>query len=165
MAQYGEVLIDTNPRVDLLYGHFDRYFNYPQMIKIKNIDDKSMYICKIKCIKENTNKYIIVFSLCDTSPIGKHIPLTQLQWSSLHTTILENKYNIIEHEYIPNINTPLNVDINRIKITSEGSTYDCNDFPISVQLIPKNYNSNEYNASGTIISAIETYSTIVTIID
>jgi hypothetical protein len=165
MAQYGELLIDTNPQIDLLYGYFDKYFNYPLMIKIKNIDDKSMYICKIKCIKENTNKYIIVFSNYDTSPIGKNIQLKRLQWSSLHTSILPTKYNIIEHEYTPNINNPLKVEINRIKITSEGSTYECNDFPISIKLIPKNYNSNEYNESGNIINALETYSTVVTIID
>ncbi len=163
MAQYGELLVDTNPQIDLLYGYFDRYFNYPQMIKIKNVDGKSMYICRIKCTIVNTNRYIIVFSPHDPSPVGTRVALGQLQWFTLHTSTLKEDHNIPQHVYVPSRNTPLNVTIERTKTTSDGSTYECQSFPLSIFLVSKTFSENEYNATGNIINALETYSTIVTI--
>ena len=62
MSQYGEIL-DTfyDSGKENMYKAFTKYFNNPNMIKIKDVNGYSMYMTKTYCLLSNECRYIIVF--------------------------------------------------------------------------------------------------------
>ena len=69
-------------------------------------------------------------------------------------------------EYQPKDRGFLNAVIKQISKDENMTTYRCEDFPIEIGLLRTTKDTyNEYAPSGTILSAIETYQTIVTIIE
>lgn len=162
MAHYGEIFEAYEPDKDIMYKAFDTYFNSPVLTKIKNINGNSMYMTKIVCLLGNESRYIICFVIQDDLPVGTIEKLSNMRWLSLQTRSLSDIYNIPSHRYQPKADGPLNVVINRINVTSEASTYKCDSFPISVTLLHKKGES-DYQPKGNVISALETYATIITL--
>jgi len=162
MAHYGEIFEAYEPDKDIMYKAFDSYFNSPVLTKIKNINGNSMYMTKIVCLLGNESRYIICFVIQDDLPVGTMEKLSNMRWLSLQTRSLSDTYNIPSHRYQPKADGPLSVVINRTNISSEASTYKCDSFPISVTLLHKKGES-DYQPTGNVISALETYATIITL--
>ena len=163
---YGEIVDDYNPQDDYIYSVVTSYFQHPSLTKIKNQDNYSMWACKIYTLLANQFKYIIAFTHIDHStPMGTIEPLKDIKWVNLQTrTLTENiKCNI--HSYTPSYDTPLKASINRINVTKESSIYSCQSFPtISINLLHNNKkDKNTYQNEGTIVAALETYETILSI--
>lgn len=156
------MLDDTfKPDNENMYKAFDDYFNHPTMVKIKDVNGHSMYMSKTYCLLSKECRYIIVFVKADNMPIRTQELLSSLQWASLQTRTLEDHHSLPPHGYQPRREGPLNVIINRTSVTKEASTYSCEDFPLTVTLLPVKGGQNSYQDRGNIIAALETYNTII----
>jgi hypothetical protein len=164
MIAYGTLLEDYNPITERIYTMITEYFDNPLMIKTKDIDKNSMYICKITCFLSTELRYIICFVEKDMSPIGNQVYLSNLKWVSLQTRSMTENYSVKEHSYNPKKEGHCTSQIKRVKMSDEAFTYECSNFPsLIITLIPTK-TKKTYNESGTIIAALETYSTILTFI-
>ena len=165
MAQYGTMIDEFASVNEDIYEMFTNYFNNPTMVKTKNEDRYSVYVCKLYCLLNKECRYIIIFTKIDTNNINDELPLKSLEWVSLQTrTLPYDEYNNIKsHGYIPKEIGPLLTKINRIKITDEASTYTCDDYPIIITLLhTRTKSSLSYQNRGTVIAALETWETIIT---
>jgi len=162
MAHYGELLDIFEPDKDNMYKEFDKYFNHPTMVKIKNVNKHSMYMTKTVCLLSNECRYIIAFLPLDEFPIGGKERMNNLRWMSLQTRTLPDKHDLPSHGYQHKRDGALKATITRTCVTPEASTYKCETFPLIVTLLHKK-SDYDYQSTGNIISAIETYSTIITL--
>ncbi len=163
MAQYGELLDVYEPEKDAFYGYFDDYFNHPTMVKIKNVSELGVYMSKTYCLLTNECRYIIVFVNEDYQPAGTKQELKKLPWISLQTRTLSDKHDLPPHDYQPKAIGPLNKKIVRINKTNEASTYRCEGLPITITLLhTKTDTDSEYQQYGNVITALETYQTVIT---
>ena len=163
LSQYGEEFGVVNLQLDEMYAHFDDYFNHPTMVKIKDVDSYSVYMSKTYCLLSNECRYIVVFIHTDSMPTRTQEPLANLRWVSLQTRTLEDKHDLPPHNYKPRRTTPLNTPIIRTKVDKQCSTYKCEKYPLTVTLLHGKHGADEYQVRGSIISALETYNTILTL--
>ena len=164
MSQYGELLGGFDLETEKMYDHFDTYFNHPTMTKMKDVNYYSMYMSKTYCLLSNECRYIIVFVKKDDFPVETKQKLSGLKWDSLQTRTLPDKYNLPPHSYQPKKQGELKGIITRTNVTDDHSTYSCENYPITVTLLHTTKNKNEYQDKGNIIAALETYSTVITIV-
>jgi hypothetical protein len=164
MIQYGEMIESYEPELDNMYRAFHQYFNDPFMHKIKDVDIFSMYMCKTYCLLSKECRYIVTFVDKDNASNGEKIRLSEQRWKSLQTRTLEDKYNLPPHSYNVVARGPLSSQMVKTGGSNESTTYSCEMFPITVTLLnPKKTGVSGYQDRGIIISALETYQTIVTI--
>lgn len=166
MEKYGEVIDqDYNPIRDAIYPLFVQYFGNPLMSKSKDIDDYSMYICKIDALLGIEYRYIIAFVYHDKILPGTQIRLSKLPWLSLQTRTLKDEHNLPPHSYVPRRLSNLDKKIVLTYKDSEQYVYKAEGLPIIVTLLPKDSTKSksmmEYNNTGTIVNALETYQTII----
>lgn len=150
-----------------VYTHIDEYFENPQMTKIKNVENYSVYAVKIHCLLNNVRKYVMVFVDIDIFPNGHMKRLIDLKWHKLQTRMLEDNHNIKIHTYTPRRYEPLMVDIFQTNVDENGYTYyKCknNVYPLEVILLPAKKTDGIYQQNGSLVVAIETYNTIVSVI-
>lgn len=160
---YGTLIEDTFPERDNIYPIFSEYFNNPTMTKIKNQENLSLYIVKSYCLTSRFCRYIICFVDADDTPMNGEKQLSDLRWVSLQTRTLEDRHNCSTHGYEPKLEGPLICKIFKTKVSKEASTYNCEEFPVTVTLLHTEKNTSEsYQQTGTIIHALETWQTIIT---
>ena len=162
MAHYGEDLGAIIPANEDIYKAFKEYFQNPVMVKIKDVEGHSMYMCKTYCLLSNECRYIIVFVYQDVFPKSTKEYLGNLKWISLQTRTLPNQHDLPSHNYQSRREGLLNQIIHRFNKNENSSTYKCDTLPLSITLLNRPNNNNDYQNKGNIIAAIETYSTIIT---
>ena len=162
MAQYGELLDTYDPHREEIYSLFDNYFNKPNLVKIKDVDNHSVYMIKVHCLLSNDYRYLIAMVYKDNNNIGTQKPLSELFWISFQTRTLPDNHNIPIHSYESSFYKPIIKKIERTQLTKELSIYKCEDFPLRVMMLHRKPNINsEYLPSGNLLSAIETYHTVI----
>lgn len=161
--QYGQIL-DTNynPDHETTYKAFVDYFGNPLMTKIKNVQDYSMYLAKIHCLLSNQFRYLITFISKDNNSRGVTESLSNLYWESIQTRTMEDNHKLKSHTYAPRNMKPLTAKIDILTRDKEKSTYKCEELSLEVTLLHKRGDVHEYNNRGTVVSALETYNTIIT---
>ena len=160
---YGEIINDFSSERDELYEYFYKYFDNPTMYKIKDINNYSMYFCKIHCLLNNNYRYIIVFVFNDNEPIMNQQRLSQLKWENLQTRTLEDHHDLPQHKYQPTRNSKLYTPINRIIKDKDKSVYSCDKLPLQITLLHNKGGANQYQDQGNVITALETYNTLINI--
>jgi hypothetical protein len=163
--QYGQLFDpDYNPDNEPIYELFVKYFDNPVMTKIKDVNQFSMYVCEIKCGLSTQKRYLIVLIHKDERNIGSIESLKFLQWQSIQTRTLSYSYNdsLTPHYYRPH-NMPGLTDKIILNKRDSGSTlYDCEKYPLKITLLHTQKDSMyEYTNSGSIVTALETYHTII----
>ena len=109
---HGQLLDDYTPEKDFIYPAITAYFDNPIMVKIKDVDNYSMYLCKIHCLLSKDYRYIICFVTKDTSPVHTKANLENLKWISLQTRTLPEYYDTSHtHKYKPKREPPFNSEI------------------------------------------------------
>jgi hypothetical protein len=162
MAYHGKVFDNYfDPTREEYYDIFVHYFNNPIMTKIKNVDGYSMYISKIHAILGIEHRYIIVFVYRDNNILKHKETLKNLKWISIQTRTLTDDYDLQPHSYIPTRLAVLNKNIKLVRKDEKQYIYDVEELPLNIILLPKSKNI-DYNSSGNVLSAIETYQTIIT---
>ena len=102
MAHYGQIIdIGYDPRKEEIYTIFGKYFNFPKMVKIKDVKNYSMYGVKINISLGIEFRYILAFVEKDLNQVGQPKDFKDLKWIVLQTRTLEDDYNIPIHDYIP----------------------------------------------------------------
>ena len=116
-----------------------------------------MYGVKINISLGIEFRYILAFVEKDLNQVGQPKDFKDLKWIVLQTRTLEDDYNIPIHDYIPRRLAELD---STIKLLDTNYNYTVEKLPIKITLIPKT-GGMEYHSSGTLLSAIETYQTII----
>lgn len=171
MSSYGEIIDDYDPQREVIYKMFCDYFKNPTMIKVKDTDKHSMYLCKLYCLLNRECRYIIVFTEKNNVSYGTPDELKNLEWVSFQTRTLPDNYENANstntvHGYEAVAEGPLMAEIKRVNIKKETSTYHCTEFPLIVTLLHTQKNTAEaYQNKGTIIHALETFQTIITFLE
>jgi len=169
MAEYGQLLNFENKdnRLDFLYTNLDIYFKHPTMFKTKDTKNYSIYMCKLYCLLSEHCRYIIAIVSHDAHPLNTQQKLKNLRWVSLQTRTLKDQHDLPSHNYQPSKDNSINKTITRVEITDKKSTYKCEDLPIEISLLhnqEKDY-TTEYQDTGTIVAALETFETVITVLD
>jgi hypothetical protein len=164
-SQFGD-LIDGgyNPIKENVYNLFNSYFEHPRLIKKKDVGEYSMYITKIRSLLTNEYRYLIALVNADANEVGTIKQLLELEWVALQTRTFKENYDILVHSYNPRRYPPL-----MKKITRDMSNpalireynYFVDDLPILITLLPQKGELNEYNQTGIVPVALETFYTIV----
>jgi hypothetical protein len=132
------------------------------MTKIKDVQNYSMYMTKIHALLGIEYRYIIAFVYKDNSAIGTTSPLIDLRWQSLQTRGLQEDHNIPPQSYIPRKLPSINKRITLTHRDPNQYVYRTERLPIVVTLLPSSKNKGiEYSQTGTLVTALETYNTIL----
>lgn len=165
MSHYGQLLDSGyDPSKDTLYASFVQYFNNPLMTKIRDTNGYSMYLAKMNALLGIEYRYIIIFIYQDEAPIGSKEKLDKLRWVSLQTRTLREDHRLPLHTYIPTRLPSLDKKITLFNHDTQQYNYKVENLPITVTLLPSGKSANsgvEYQASGTLVTALETFHTIV----
>ena len=160
--ELGEMI---NTEYDLVksnvYNAFVAYYKNPTMTKIKDVGSYSMYMVKVYSMIGNAYRYLIVFLEKNEEEKGSTKLLEDCDWVSLQTRTLEDYHELPVIRYDINKTLPLNQKIVRKTHDEKLSTYEAENFPLMISLLHTNKNMYQYQPSGTIISALETFQTIV----
>jgi hypothetical protein len=159
--EYGTIIDDYDPKNELVYSLITEYFNNPMLTKIKDVEGHSLYIAKIDCLLYTENRYIMVFIQSDRTQIGTVSYLKNLKWKSFQTRTLSENHNIKPFQHTPNKNVKFKSQIMLKQRDQKQTSYTCEDYPIIVTLLSKGNSSYEYASKGTLVSALETWRTII----
>mgnify|MGYP000138312426 CR=1 FL=1 len=141
---------------------FSSYFDNPLMTKVKDEDKYSVYMVEINTNTFRTKRYIICFAEMDSKPIKHKIRLDSLQYKILQTRTLTNAYNLNIHTYKKNRNHMFSkYVIKMVNKKNNTSEYEVEN-NMGVHLFLLDDKNRSYNNSGNMLSAIETYNTIIT---
>ena len=164
MEKYGKIYDSSvlDNTFDIRYLICD-YFDNPVMTKIKNTDNQTIYMTKIKTLLLNKQRYLVASVPLNKFNIGDKKNLQNLNWQSFQTRTLDNNYDIEKHGYDSNfkqLDHPIIIKNRNEKI----SEYYCEQLNIKIYLLhQKKNNLYEYSDKGNLKAAIETYNTIITI--
>lgn len=145
------------------YTFFQNYFNNPILKKIKDDKLSTSYMVRIKSML-NAPQYLIVMCEKDSEKIGSLFKLSQLKWFSLQTRKLKNFYDVHEHSYLSKNRNPFNQSIECIKRTPYYTTYKT-PYKFTINLLHPEKDVYYYPNKGTICSALETYQTVIDVVD
>lgn len=155
---------DINFSVKNIQDLVDSYFNSPTLEKIKDDHAISVYMCKISTLLGGLNqRYLIAITSRDKNPIGKHIPLSNINWKSFQSRTLSGmKHDMIKHSYLPSQDPAFMVDISMTTRDEEHTEYRIEGYlGVILSLIHKNKNLYEYAPSGNLASCFETFQTVI----
>ena len=161
--QYGQIINpEYDPGKNHIYEAFVNYFNNPLLIKIKNVETMSMYMVKIHAMLGNAYRYLIIFVPMDFEKLGTEKKMSELEWISLQTRTLEEQHRIRVHNYKPEKKYPLNQKISVVERKENYSVYKAEEFPLNISLLHTRKNQlHQYNPTGCIANALETFQTII----
>ena len=161
--EFGQVINPQyDPKKNHVYEAFVEYFNNPTMTKIKNVDNYTMYMTKIHAMLGNTHRYLIIFTNRDVNPFRFERQMKDLDWISLQTRTLEDQHPLKSHTYVARRTPALSQKINIETRDEKQSIYNAESFPLTVMLLhTRKNNVYQYQPTGTIVSALETFQTII----
>ena len=164
MSEYGQVINPQyDPRKNHIYESFYSYYNNPILTKIKDVQTYSVYMTKIHAMLGNAYRYLILFIEKDFQPNGNTKYMKDCEWVSLQTRTLEEQHHLKPHVYKVEKKAPLDQTINVVSQDEKKSTYECKTFPLNITILHTRKNSiYQYQPTGTIVSALETFQTIIT---
>jgi hypothetical protein len=161
--EFGQVINpEYDPSKNHVYDAFVMYFKDPTLTKIKNVNNYTVYMTKIYSMLGNTYRYLILFVDRDVNNTGTEKSMNELEWVSLQTRTLEDQHDLKPHSYqvrrLPELSNKIN-----IKTRSETeSVYDVDGYNLTLTLLhTRKNNTYQYQPTGTVISALETFQTII----
>jgi hypothetical protein len=163
MSEYGqEINPSFDPAKDDVYKSFYDYYNNPVLVKIKDVEQYSMYMTKIYAMLGNAYRYLILFVKKDENNVNTKKSMKECEWVSLQTRTLQDYHNIPPHHYEVRKTDALSQKIYLKTKDEDQSTYQAEIFPLSVTLLHTRKNTTfQYNQTGTLVSALETFQTII----
>jgi hypothetical protein len=164
--EFGQIINPTyDPSKNYMYKAFYEYFNNPTITKIKDVNDYSVYMTRIYALLGNAYRYLILFITKNNNEIGEEMKMSECEWIVLQTRTLDDFHKLVPHKYTSRRYEPLNKKMVLENRDENKTIYNVEEFPISVTLLnTRKNNIYQYNKTGTIISALETYQTIINIL-
>ncbi len=163
MTEYGH-MIDSDLVEDKrsVYDIFVSYFGNPELTKIKDENNCSVYAAKVNLYLRE-HRYLMITCEPDNLIIGTTFKLEDLRWSSLQTRSLDYELACNVFTYMPQNKPPFT---SRLFLSERGekmTTYTSRDYKISLCLLHTENTRYQYPNLSTIASALETFQTIVQI--
>lgn len=140
------------------YQWLSRYYQDPLFQKTEDSPDFSIYRVRLLSLL-NEYRYLVVFVLRDSRPIGHTCRLSELSWFNFQARVLDDYQDIVTHEHT--IRQDHDFRILLKQRYEEYTSYSAIEFPVIVSLLHKHKNLYEYPDQGTMISALETFQTIL----
>lgn len=161
MLKYGKPIdAEYSPAKESICADFTRYFGNPAMTKIKDVDSCSVYMAKLNTQLGIEYRYIVAVVKLDTFKPGTAVFLGGMEWLSLQTRTLSDNHDIAVHSYIPQRLKELERKISLVSRDEKSYKYTVEGLPLVVTLLPRS-KSLDYASNGTLITALETYSTVI----
>ena len=166
MANYGELIETGEPTMEKFNSLLTKFYNDPVMIKLKTTGTHSMYVAKVQCMLSTQKRYIILYVDEDGYHPGSSRYLRDLDWVNFQTRTLDElplPANTPYVQYAPIRLPGLDAVINKTNGTETDTTYNAvGEFPLVVTMLHPKKMSYNYQDKGSIVSALETYQTILT---
>jgi hypothetical protein len=169
--EYAENINDYSPHKETIYNLITNYFDNPKMIKLydtdKGVDSKSIYACKIYSLLSIDNRYIIAVTKKDTLPINFNVYLKDLYWECFQTrSIRDYPYRFdTSHKYSIKKSKEYTIPFHVRSRTKDSSEYTSNEMNILISLLNSGKSIYTFGNEGTLVSALETFNTIITFLN
>jgi hypothetical protein len=153
-----------NPERDYVYQLITKYYDNPTMTKVKEPNESlSMYVCQLTCLLMNEKRYLIVLTHKDTHPLGYSQPLNEFRWVSFRVRSLqeESYQNIPIHNYKIKRDDRFMIGLKIKNRNQDISLYETDLGVFSVSLLHTKKQEYEYPNEGNLVSALETYHTVL----
>lgn len=152
-----------NPERDYIYQLISKYYDEPIMTKTKNVDSLSMYVCQLPCLLMNEKRYLIAIVHKDDYDLGYTQPLSAFRWISFQVRSLqeESYQNIPIHQYKIKRDDRFMIGLTIKNRSQEISVYDSELGVFTVSLLHCKNQEYEYPNEGNLVSALETYQTVL----
>lgn len=149
-----------------VYSAVSSFFPGFVMTKIRNIGQYSIYKAVVQCLLCDGVRYLVVITKNDNSRPGTKIPLENLQWESFQTRFDENDQEVKEFNILafPHNQPSKSILADRITLSSKSpksNHYICDTLPLKVEIL-KEKEDEFLSDTGTVISALNIYNTIIT---
>lgn len=149
------------------YREFSNYFNDPVMTKTKDSNDNrfSLYFAKVKCLLSKSSRYVIAITQNDFEINGTDKNLSSINWVCLQMRTMQDGPELeYSCSYLPSKTKFLSTKISREKHEEKSSLYSCAGSNIKVELFHEKIGDHyEFQKDGTLINAIETFQTSISL--
>ena len=163
MEKYGTVFDKNfNLKKDRFRNLIVQYYQNPTLQKVKNTGTQSVYMAKVDNNLLTESQYIVATCNRDNESIGIMISLENLYWNSFQTRYLKNA-NAIPFTYTIPKDKKFNILLELVERQEKISKYRVqNHKSVFISLLHSNQNLYEYPSTGTLLTALETFKTIIT---
>lgn len=152
----GEIIGDNFEKV-LIYNFFVHYFDNPILKKIKNVDNMSIYACKIQTQLVRDSKFLFV--IANSTFLPTTLRLDEIYWTHLQTRTLTDEYKVLKHSYTQK--PEQNIQTQVYKKDSKVYNYTCLKYPLlNISLLYGENQTRPYADRGTLKTAIENFNTV-----
>lgn len=155
-----------DPKKYAFYDLVTEYFSNPNLQKVKDDQEFSIYVCKMETLLLNECRYLVVIIHSDKMAIGTIRRLSELKWVSLQTRILQSDtyFNVVSHAYQIQNSLKFHFAVKQKSTAKDKSVYvfENNEYPVDITLLHLKGNLYEYPMTGSFISCLETYQTVLT---
>jgi len=146
-----------------IYKLIETYYDNPKMRKIKELNDISMYICKLPCLL-NEKRYLVAMTATFLNePIGNELYLSDLRWKTFMARVLNDEEfeKAPMHSYQVKRDDKYLIPLQIQMREKEISVYTNTNQPIIVSLLHTQNYSHQYPNEGNLMSALETFQTLI----
>lgn len=148
-----------------IYAAIASYFQGFVLTKTRVFGKYSVYKASVKCMLCDGVRFIVSIVANDNSPLGSKKELSSMEWESFQTRYLSSDdemqtYNVDSFSYARPAKTVLNDNIKLERTAGNSNIYSCKTLPLQIEVIKE---KDEFiSETGTVSSAIELFSTILT---
>lgn len=150
-----------------LYNLLNIYFDEPSVQKTKNDENSgtSVYMTRFNSLLASPEqRFLVVITEMDNSPIGTVVPLSEMKWKSLQTRMLSQfDRTIHRHSYLPKNQKKFAIPMKLLKRYPNRSEYEIDGFPGECVVALMHTNPNqEFEFPDKVIcsGSIELYRTV-----
>lgn len=137
------------------------YYGNPTMKKGKNQNGYSVYYARIGCLLCLEDRYILAVIKDDNPALGESRFLSQLKWVNFQSRILEEPpLSLRAQDMAYGVSDILNEKIQLDKKLEDRNIYN-SVLPLRIELL-YNEESKDFSSSGTLRTALETYTCSLT---
>lgn len=154
-----EILSD--PFKEYTFQLFTTYYDNMVMHKTRDDEKFSIYIARLQCLLLNEQRFLIAIVPRDQYPPFYQKRLEELRWVSLQIRNLEETYHIQPQSYQMKRTPDFKRRIKVLSRNPEVTTYTVENLPIHVSLLHTRNDEYEYPNEGSLISALETFRTMI----
>ena len=153
-----------NPDKEFLYQLLDRYYDSPMLLKIRDDPEFSMYGVQLPCFLLNEKRFLILLCPRDAFYKNSRRSMKDLRWVSLQARSLNDPdmASLPLHTYQIKRDVQYALPLTIFHRSVQVSSYRLDEYPLEVSLLhARSNNEFEYPKEGTLVSALETFQTIL----
>lgn len=152
----------SDPVKEYTYRLFAGYYDDMTLTKVRDDDKFSIYMARLPCLLLNERRYLIAVVALDHFPPSYEKPLGVLRWVSLQARNLEEDVpGLPTRPYTMKRTPEFQRRLRVVSRTTDVTTYMSDELPVRVSLLHARGQEYEYPDEGTLVSALETFRTIL----